>query len=1105
MHRCIASLLLFFVPVLLFAQKDRLLPVKVNHKWGYINTKGELIISPVYDLADDFIDSMYTVTVLNGRSGIINRKGKVVLEHKYDELRFLSNRYFAMKKDSLWGITDTTGKVIYGCFADEVQPEKPHHFQVKREGHWGITDRTGTLVLPVKYDSILYLGKGYYRVDLNEKQGIVDTLGHVILEPVYQTVLFPFAQKDTALLFSSNGKWGVKVLGGKLLTDTIWHSYKRYGTNFIYCYSDTGRWLCSLSTLSIRTDSLPKDLSLLSDCYLRTEEGGKSGAIDSLCRTVIRSKYDDVKLVSEHIIAVQDGNKWAVADATGKMRTPFSYDEVLDYNSFFGITRVGNNWGLLDRSPKEMAAPLYSKIDQLDEVFKLYDAKGGLKILYYTKNGVITEANDYSNVQTIRIGDQSFTGSNLRWSTNSVSRPIYTPDKYGWCMDTTGTRWGIKDTLGNWRIKPLFTAIHVYDSLGLTEVEVKCKMTDFSMGTANDQYSRKYGLVDHVSKKILLPPDFLKIDMKDFRPGTGHVARYLRSDGTWGLVTPKGIVKVSNAVYIGPFYNGLARVNSMGKMSVGSDTGNAIMGLDNYMAEAMNKSNFSVSHPGIYVKVKQGKWFYCDNEGEIHPFKPYLYFEFAEDFVNSTAIVKSGGYGLLGINEAALTPSYFRVNYLPNTDNTLFAVTKLNPQFGFVKANGLSITALKYDATRNFHNGFAAVHTTGKWCFIDTSGNEICKALYDKVEDFSDGHAAVCRKGKWGFIDESGTEVIACKFRGVGNFSEGIFAFSKSSKWGYMDASGKILVEAVYFSARPFHNGFAVVKSKEGLGLIDISGKIHIPGSYRQLTDATENGLVIARKGKRYGMLNTSGEKVLGFSYTSISDFKEGFALLHDKKRFGFADSNGKVIIVPKYKQARSFSGGLAAVSIKGKWTFIDEKGNVAMDTAFGRVGDFTNGYSCVSTGGRQSFIDQSGRILMPMSKLRIQPFTSSGYAIVQEGSKKYFIDASGKNIMNKKFDDVMEMGPFACVNEKGRWGIMSHTGLTSVSCKYDQVGGLYEGFTSVKKNCFTGVCSSNGKFFIEPVYDLVDYKFKGVFRVESNEKIGYIRSDGSWIWKPQD
>jgi hypothetical protein len=57
--------------------------VKLNNKWGFINTNGEVVIELKYDNAWSFIDDFAKVGV-NNKYGIINKRGELVIDLIYD-------------------------------------------------------------------------------------------------------------------------------------------------------------------------------------------------------------------------------------------------------------------------------------------------------------------------------------------------------------------------------------------------------------------------------------------------------------------------------------------------------------------------------------------------------------------------------------------------------------------------------------------------------------------------------------------------------------------------------------------------------------------------------------------------------------------------------------------------------------------------------------------------------------------------------------------------------------------------------------------------------------------------------------------------------------
>lgn len=58
-------------------------PVKSNGKYGFINTKGEVVVPCIYDLAHSFYEGYATVES-NGKWGVVDKKGRVIIQPIYD-------------------------------------------------------------------------------------------------------------------------------------------------------------------------------------------------------------------------------------------------------------------------------------------------------------------------------------------------------------------------------------------------------------------------------------------------------------------------------------------------------------------------------------------------------------------------------------------------------------------------------------------------------------------------------------------------------------------------------------------------------------------------------------------------------------------------------------------------------------------------------------------------------------------------------------------------------------------------------------------------------------------------------------------------------------
>lgn len=98
-------------PVGEFGDDDRLAPVYVGGKYGYINTRGEMAINAAYDEAGVFIDG-YARVRLGSTEYFINTKGEDLTDTRFEEVRDFCGGYAAVKQNDLWMFLDRKGDVL---------------------------------------------------------------------------------------------------------------------------------------------------------------------------------------------------------------------------------------------------------------------------------------------------------------------------------------------------------------------------------------------------------------------------------------------------------------------------------------------------------------------------------------------------------------------------------------------------------------------------------------------------------------------------------------------------------------------------------------------------------------------------------------------------------------------------------------------------------------------------------------------------------------------------------------------------------------------------------------------------------------------------------
>ena len=176
--------------------------VRLNGKWGFIDTTGKEVIPLKYDWAYDFFEGLAQVK-LNGKWGFIDKTGREICPCKYDGVDQFQEGLAAVKLNKKYGYIDKTGREVIPCKYDYVYDFSEGLAKVELDGKYGFIDKTGREICPIKYDNVWSFSEGLSKVRINRKWGYIDRTGREICPCMYDSV------------FSFNGEFTQVELNGK--------------------------------------------------------------------------------------------------------------------------------------------------------------------------------------------------------------------------------------------------------------------------------------------------------------------------------------------------------------------------------------------------------------------------------------------------------------------------------------------------------------------------------------------------------------------------------------------------------------------------------------------------------------------------------------------------------------------------------------------------------------------------------------------------------------------------------------------------------------------------------------------------------------------------
>jgi len=139
-----------FLPFVL--AKPQLYPFcEAQNACGYLDSKGEAVISARFDEAGGVADNGLARVKLDGKYGFINKAGEMVIPARFEDVQlFADNGLAGVNVDDKWGFLDKTGDMVIPARFDEAWGFTDNGLApVKLDGKWGFIDKA--LIKPARW------------------------------------------------------------------------------------------------------------------------------------------------------------------------------------------------------------------------------------------------------------------------------------------------------------------------------------------------------------------------------------------------------------------------------------------------------------------------------------------------------------------------------------------------------------------------------------------------------------------------------------------------------------------------------------------------------------------------------------------------------------------------------------------------------------------------------------------------------------------------------------------------------------------------------------------------------------------------------------------
>ena len=366
-------------------------------KWGYLGNDGSFIIEPKFELTEEFNEKGLGKIYLEGKIGLIDKNGAIVLEPVYDAIGDMEEGVFSAVKGDRYYILDIMGNELFnskeyvflGVSSDQyiVAAEEDKDGNVKM----GYINKNGKVLIEPKYSEAWNFKNNRALVKTeNDQKLIIDKNGDIIKKLKYENVL-PDDENKTFVFSDENNLFGYLDENGDILVEPRFKN--------AFHFKD------GMAIVSFDDDS---------------NDSGKWGVIDISGKFVLKPDFTYISYLGEGLFAVSkdkiEGSeiyaKKAIINKDGEQLTDFKYYNVGDKieNGYISVSDNKKTF-FIDIEGKKMSdLPEIEGVGHITLKDSIIKASIDDRLSYYNKSGKVIwkEDNTYKLKDNILIKENKY-------------------------------------------------------------------------------------------------------------------------------------------------------------------------------------------------------------------------------------------------------------------------------------------------------------------------------------------------------------------------------------------------------------------------------------------------------------------------------------------------------------------------------------------------------------------------------------------------------------------------------------------------------------------------------------------------------------------------
>lgn len=448
-----------------------------NGRWGVVNKRGTVVVPARFD--STYSRGSLAVVRQGGKLGAWSR-GRQILAPTFDEIEALADGLVPVRSGSTWRYYSAkTGQPASAKSFEQAGPFRQGRAIVKTSRGWGLLTSDFAMILPDTNRFIGFAGGTFYAIypGAKGKLKLLNLNLQTILAPPIDSIWLgdPITatrvrhEGQVKLMNIQHGLQAMRLLPGKGF-DMI----QKPLANGLYPVVIGQRTGLADMRGNVIIQPAYDSLSLLNyggqDFYI-LHQGGKQGAANNRGQVLLPVLYEQVLPAPPNHFKIKQNGLWGLASQNGKHTVEPQYADMQGHEpgvpALPAVVQKKDRWGAIDATGQEVMPFKYQQLRAVGQGF--YLARTG-------KDPAQLIRQEGSAIGSEKIEEAGVFGENYlpvqvggRWGYMGTAGKLIIPAKYeqaltfknGAAPVKENGRWGIIDRQGNYTVPPRFRRLEM--------------------------------------------------------------------------------------------------------------------------------------------------------------------------------------------------------------------------------------------------------------------------------------------------------------------------------------------------------------------------------------------------------------------------------------------------------------------------------------------------------------------------------------------------------------------------------------------------------------------------------------------------------------------